>query len=470
MQHIKKVGVKTLFIFTFIIFIVSCSSKDNNTNSEDTPIEKVILLEADTSNFPNPERGLYKHWGDLAVEDYDVKNLRQEGITLLLNIYTFKNFLDKPLSQDVLDRVEQNFTALRNAGAKSVLRFRYSYEIEAGVPTDADLEQVLEHIEQLKPILIRNADVISVLEAGFIGAYGEWHTSTYYENSSGSGADYPKRKLVVDALLDALPNNRMICIRTPYHKTGILEIDYSDTLTFSEAYSKTPKARLAHHNDCFLASETDMGTYRFPPYDRAYAAHDSRYTCMGGETCAPSKYSECANALSEMEKYHWSYLNATYQPTVIDGWIINSCFDEIQKRLGYRFVVKEIKHPEKVTLSKDFTLNVSIKNEGFAAPYNPREAYILFRENDSSEVAYSHKIQSNPQYWFGGAVIDINEVINLPKTLTAESYSVILWMPDIDSSIKEKSEFAIRLANKNVWEESTGYNILFRQQIKHEEE
>ena len=39
-------------------------------------------------------------------------------------------------------------------------------------------------------------------------------------------------------------------------------------------------------------------------------------------------------------------------------------------------------------------------------------------------------------------------------------YELFLSLPDKYTSIAKRTEYAIRLANENVWEEATGYNKL----------
>lgn len=43
------------------------------------------------------------------------------------------------------------------------------------------------------------------------------------------------------------------------------------------------------HNDCFLASSTDMGTYEDKSVEYPYLQEDTKYTVVGGQTCAVSE-------------------------------------------------------------------------------------------------------------------------------------------------------------------------------------
>lgn len=450
-------------IFTVSICFSSCSKENGteNTNSEFITVQ----YKTDDSIFPNPERGLYTHRGyessSKPITANELKRLRKDNITLIFTSYLLKDFITKPISDNVLKLIQDNFDALRANGMKAVLRFAYSKSSDASV-YDADQHIALTHISQLKPLFEKNKDVIAVTEAGFIGAWGEWYYSTYYGNKGNP--DYDKRRIILNALLDAMPKERMISLRTPLFKTKMLNIGFNEPLTEKEAYNQTHKARLSHHNDCFLANESDMGTYRVKG-DRDYTATDSRYTCVGGETCTePTTYSACKAAIEAMSTYHWSYINIDYHEGILNDWQQKGCFEEIQKRLGYRFVLIEAQHPKETTAGNNYELMLTIENKGFAAPYNPRKAEIRFRSVTTGEIVYTHEMEADPQFWFSGTH-EINEKIKLPKKMEAGEYEVFLFLPDPTESLYARPAYAIRLANKDTWEESTGYNKLFIQNV-----
>jgi len=197
-----------------------------------------------------------------------------------------------------------------------------------------------------------------------------------------------------------------------------------------------------------------------------YYQLDSKYTVVGGETCTPpTSYSQCNAALQTMGKYHWSYLNLSYHQDIIADWKNTHCFEEIQKRLGYRFVMKEVQYTEKIESGKNYKLILNFENKGFASPYNPRSAYIKFRSVSDGRIHFSHQIQSNPQFWFtGNHRLEIS--VNLPSHLPAGDYDVLLHLPDASMSIADKAEYAVRFANINTWEAATGYNKLYTQTKK----
>ena len=468
-----------LFICIVSVYLLSCTkeivsegygkdvTEEDKKDDDDNVEDKILTVRYDVDNsiFPNPERGLYTHRGYESdarpITANELKRLREDNITLVFMSYHLKDFINKPISDQVLKLIQDNFDALRANGLKTVLRFAYSKSSSASV-YDADQAVALNHIAQLKPLFERNMDVIAVMEAGFIGAWGEWYYSTYYGNRGN--ADYAKRRIILNALLEAMPEERMISLRTPLLKTKMLDITYNEPLTDKDAYNKTYKARLSHHNDCFLANASDMGTYDSESA-RVYTAADSRYTCVGGETCTePTTYSECTAAIDAMTTNHWSYINIDYHKGILNEWQQKGCFEEIQKRLGYRFVLTQAMYPETISPEDSYELALTIKNEGFAAPYNPRKAEIRFRSASSGEIAYIHTMAADPRFWFSGSH-EIKEKINLPASIKSGEYEVVLFLPDPTESLRQRPEYAIRLANKDIWEEKTGYNKLFKQKV-----
>jgi len=67
--------------------------------------------------------------------------------------------------------------------------------------------------------------VIFVVQAGFIGAYGEWFFTNNFASPVDpevvSTAHQAARNRIVEALLKAVPSNKMIQLRTPSYKQVI---------------------------------------------------------------------------------------------------------------------------------------------------------------------------------------------------------------------------------------------------------
>jgi len=424
---------------------------------------------ASSDVFSNPERGFYKHTEahstgyNLLTQSSLVSYRQNQNITLILRVFYLEEFVNSAISQTYLNNMQTDFNRMRNAGIKCVVRFAYGDD-ESVSPRDATKVKMLEHIAQLKPVLESNIDVIATFQTGFIGTWGEWYYTSQAEfggygyNSSTplTSANYANRKNVVDAILNALPNSRAIQIRTPKFKQQL----YSTTtpLPTGQAHTNSSLARIGHHNDCFLSSNSDVGTYSNVTTEYPYLEQETKYLPMGGETCAVfDSRTNCTTALLEMNKFHWSYLNLDYHPSVISGWQTNDCFFEIQNRLGYRFELTSATLPTQITLNSQLPVTLNLSNKGFSAPFNERNAYIVLK-NTVTNVAYPILMDADPRYWLGTK--SITENLTLPTDIVPGSYKMYLHLPDVESSIATRPEYAVRFANTNMWESSTGYNDL----------
>ncbi|XP_037777686.1 uncharacterized protein LOC119574502 isoform X2 [Penaeus monodon] len=336
----------------------------------------------------NPERGFYKHtesktssWSP--VDDGQLREWAQSGYSLIYRNIILDSFVDSDISTEILQKIRDDFTTIKANRMKVILRFSYSIDINN--KNDAPPEQLLMHITQLAPILKDNAALIAVMHAGFIGVWGEWYYTAHYGNEGVlSEEDWARRRQVVSELLQALPVSREIQLRTPEYKRRIL--DRTSALTEDEAFGEEQVARIGHHNDCFLASDTDFGTFTNKTDEYPYVQQETQYVTMGGESCNlnPPR-SDCPTALKELEELHYTYLNADYHPDVLDAWNSQDCFDEVYSSLGYRLVGVMARIPEKASLGSTVYVGVRVQNMGWAAPINYRRAEILLLHETSGE-------------------------------------------------------------------------------------
>ena len=467
------------------LLVERVSSRQAESPAPAANIRSVSFSPSD-DNFPNPERGFY--WGltpfpigtgRTPVDAQTLAAIRAQGITLIRAYYVLDEFRDGPLSRAALDAINLDFVTIRQSGLKVIPRFTYNFpclsSLEpcgaaaiAAQAIDPPLSRVLEHIDQLTPGLRAGSDVIAFMEMGFVGAWGEWHNSS-------SGLVNPNRTLntssaaIVDRVLLALADNRMAALRYPYHKQALVG---SGALEASEAFNGTARARLGAHNDCFLASADDLGTYAPPVQvagvDNVEALHeflnlDNRFVPQGGETCSAGvqaqPYIGCDNALSEFRRLRWSTINIGFHPSVIDLWRQQGCFADVQKRLGYRFRLVTADVPEQVQLGRSFTMQMTVTNDGWAAPFNPRAVEIILRHAVTGRLSV-FPVDADPRFWGAGETQTITISAMLSSAQETGPYEVLLNMPDPEPDLRWRPDYAIRLANQNVWEPDTGYNDL----------
>ncbi len=436
-----------------------------------------------TDLFPNPERGFY-HYTATHSNKYKplvfnrLQRYRQnENITLIFRYFYLDDFVNNDISDTYLTAMQIDFDIVREAGLKVIVRFAYTDHLPPAPPyNDASKAQILKHIEQLQPVLQANSDVIAVVQAGFIGVWGEW----YYTDHCIKGQrnlwnittkNYVCRGEILNAILDALPTDRMVQLRTPRYKYNLFNntVDPSPLpvpLQITQAHTGSDMARTGHHNDCFLSSVSDSGTYLDPPTDQRFLEAETKYLVMGGETCNhnesrhpdPARL-ECDSALREMEKFHWSYLNLDYYKPTLQHWRDTGCFAEIKQRLGYRFKLIQGAYTDEVRQGDAFNIEIILRNEGWAAPFNPRLVKLLLRHK-TREVMYQVTLPDDPRFWLADNKVtySVSHAICTPADILPGEYELLLNLPD--PQLVSLPEYAIRFANENVWENDTGFNKL----------
>jgi hypothetical protein len=432
---------------------ICCSQK----SAVDEPLPLLTVnYEPDDSLFPNPERGFYKYsscnlgsgTGFLSLST--LKAYRNNNISLIFRYFYLKNFKNAPLTQQALNDFDKDMETIRQSGMKCVLRFAYS---ESEKEPDAPLNTILEHLDQLKPYLEKNADVIAVLQAGFIGSWGEWYYTTNGLNNSGS------RYMVLNKLLESLPASRMVQVRTPQYKREFLQ--RSTALTQEEAFSGQKVARIGFHNDCFLASPTDYGTYGNVEVDKAYLNKDCLYLPVGGETCPPDGVSaaDATKAQNDMRYLRWSFLNEDYYRGVNDQWITQGGMNNIIRELGYRIQLLSAEYSAKVAPGDSFSARIILKNLGYASMYNPRLVELVLKNQASGEV-YKVRLEVEPRLWKPLVENAIEAEVGIPQDMPKGDYELYLNLPDPEEKLYSIPAYSVRLANKDVWEVNTGYNKL----------
>ena len=468
-----------------------------------------ISYKESREDFPNPERGFYIATGTKASNFIvlDVKQLAsyrtgsqqlrsasyKVNISLIYRGYELDMFTKQPLSESFLLNMQKDFDAIRVAGLKMIIRFAYTNTVKEGdcgeykiCPPygDAPREIVFEHVMQLKPLLQKNADVIAVMQEGFIGIWGENYFTDHFGDASTNGlgvvadSSWIHRNQLLKSLLDVLPADRMVQVRTPQIKQKFVYGPQAPAdaapIALTDAFTRADKARVGFHNDCFLASEDDYGTF----YDygssagkrdtankrlRRYFEEDSKYVAVGGETCddAFSPQNDCAPAgyaEKEMAAMHYSYLNASYNNQVNNDWDSLGCMMSIKQKLGYRLVLQNALLPRAVRKGQQFSVYLQLENKGYAAPFNPRPVQLILK-NKSTGKLIALDFKTNVQTWVTGK-ISLKQNFLLSSNMEQGEYELLINFPDGYKSLQQNPLYSIRLANENVWDSSRGFNSL----------
>lgn len=458
-------------------------------------------------DFMNPDRGFYTPFNGVAssftpLSQTQLESLRTTSFTpwggtytvrtaIILRHYVLDSYVTSAIPQSFLDKIGNDFNIARAAGVRMVLRFSYTITPNTGscgswiCPPygDASKSIVLGHISQLKPYLQNNSDVILAVQNGFIGVWGEQYYTDHFGDASVQGKlndqNWADRIDVLAALLDAVPSNRMVQVRYPQMKQkyiyGISASVNSSAMTSGQAHNGSDIARIGHHNDCFLSASDDQGTYwdygtsstsasNQTTVLKPYTAEDSKYVIQGGETCSDvfSPQNDCSGqAVYDMNLLNYTYLNSDYNNDVNNDWESGGCMNEVKRRLGYRFVMRNGTYPTSVTAGGSLAFSLNVDNVGFAAPANPRQVELVLR-NTSTSTEYKVALSADTRFWLAGQSVTVSETVTVPSGVPTGDYELFLHLKDNsnDGAVANRPEYSLRFANIGTWESSTGYNAL----------
>lgn len=438
-------------VLIVVLFSAAMACKKSKSGTSTEVIKSELKYEASSELFPNSERGFTKTFTIRnGLNLTSLKTFRNQNITLIVRVFYLESYKSKALDQAAFDWIQTDLNNMREAGLKGIVRFAYT---EAMDGTDAPLAIVEQHLDQLKPIFEANKDVIAFVQAGFIGAYGEWHSS------SNGLATAENQKKVLTKLLNVLPKEIMVQVRTPLQKQNAFNT--TTAVTKAQGYSGEDLARVGHHNDCFLSSTDDYGTYQNIPLEKQYISNDALYVPVGGETCPPLAgfSANCVEGRTQMKLLKWTYVNLDYYQPTINAWKSSGCFDEFQRSLGYRLSLVSSAFPSEVSVSGSLKLDIKIINNGYAPLYNKKNASLILK-NTSTGVFHEVKLGYDLRECKPTTTITLDESANLAG-IPAGDYLLYLRIADQSDRLKDRMEYAVRLANTNGWvAENGGMNDL----------
>jgi len=419
------------------------------------------------AEIPNPERGFYRWaWTDLdQFSKSDGADAYKSGIRIVYAMVRLDGYKSSALPVSLLSRLRTALSNARQSGVKVIPRFVYNYpanETEYRDVTDASLSRVLAHIAQLKPVLQENSDVIAYLQAGFIGAWGEWHTS------SNGLASSTNRTAIRDALLDAMPKDQFVQFRYPPH----LMAWFASAPAESSALNGSAASRSGVHNDCFLASATDVGTYSDNASTRTeqrnYTMALSKVSPFGGETCNPADEdgaqprTSCAAILGEGKQFSLTYLNSEYYTEAFHSrWKKDGCYAEVQRSMGYRLEFLSTEHAATAAAGAAWPIRVAVRNVGWARPYKPRQLSVFLKHRVSGNVL-KLVTSVDPRTWTAGNTFAHDTSVGIPSTAQPGEYDIYLALPDGAAQVNGDPRFAVRPANadnagnRQAWDAALG--------------
>ena len=390
------------------------------------------------------------------ISDYQKHSIDEEALT----------FLDKYLEQ-----IKRNHKTI-------VIRFAYDPGFKGDVSKDPSSDNVRNHQKQVSRVLKKYDDIIASVECGLFGKWGEMHGSSVYSDS-----EKPKYlNKVINNWLEFLPESLTISVRTPKIYSDWANIDLSKIS--NQITKPNEKAyRVGIYNDGYLASKSDLGTYKNREQEIKWLKNQAKHTLFGGEFGGIDEDDDMGNVsptADYMDKEafltHTSYLNNGHYNVTISN-LKNKKYNGVDKRykgisgynyvenhLGYRYVVRGVRLTKSAKSNGIFRMEVDIENVGYGNLVKPKSLSLLVIDNNNNRYDLS-EIQSiengNPNNWNSKEKTTVKVKAILPNGMKNGNYKVYLRIATGTKS-KGLNGFPIRFANddKNIWNESLGANYI----------
>lgn len=330
------------------------------------------------------------------------------GANLTQLYFYLWDYATTTLPQSALDNIERVFAGLRSKGYAAVLRFAYDDGVREG--RRYTVQDIQRHIGQLAPLVARNSDVVAVWQAGFLGAWGEWHGS-YYQHEN-----YPDAvTAIMTTLVEALPPGMHTQVRYAEKRNMITNRTILDRVGFHNDYMTLGGGQW----DYYVPSDPQWNTYLNVtstqmtdgemPWDKGQSADPYAWsTVIPGTDTARRLQTLRFDSLSIVHNATvtvpaWRTAELTEQQAtdallpVSDGYFRNrhgasvprTQFEYLRDHLGYRIEVRRARYDLSGLGSGRLPVEVDVVNRGFAPPKHPRPVRLVLLDADGRTVAAS---------------------------------------------------------------------------------
>jgi len=128
--------------------------------------------------------------------------------------------------------------------------------------------------------------------------------------------------------------------------------------------------------------------------------------------------------------------------------------DEFNKRLGYRFVLRQLMLPLEVKPGGRFKVDVSLENNGVAPIYRPYRLALRFRQGRHEEVV---RFEADIRTWLPGTIW-FSETLPVPNTLKKGEVKLDLGI--VDASDTPVVRFAMKELLADGWHPMTSMDVV----------
>ena len=377
---------------------------------------------------------------------------------------------DYDLDETFFTNLRQTLEHCRQNGSIVALRFRYD-DVGKLNPEPATYEKVFEHIEQIRKdgLLEDYKDILAFVESGFVGSWGEhW---------GGKYCSFEDKARLLDVLLDVVPKEIPVTVRTPLTFTTWAGIDENDI----DKYISEPgsdASRVCLYNDGYMGSDSDLGTYHNRERDLVWVSRQSLNSYYGGEFSGNLEFTQQyetylpENSIPEMYYTHLSYINSNiyqlyknytfgeqYDVENVDNsaYYGETVYKFMRDHLGYRFVIRDSDLSDKVQQGGILRLEADIENTGFANPVMKQKAEIIL-EKDGNYV--KTEVDVNTKEWYSCTTSSPELEMKIPGGLETGEWNVYFKLSVGNNTQEQMHMRSVKFANKGTWNSALGANYM----------
>ncbi|MDO4154408.1 MAG: DUF4874 domain-containing protein [Clostridia bacterium] len=382
----------------------------------------------------------------LGFLDAQIELYRDTPCTLVQVYVYLTEYCKKPLDDTAFAQLNAYLEGLRARHLRAVLRFAYEFDVDRKIgPTS---RRIYGHLRQIKQWFAENdplvRDTVLVLQAGILGAWGEWHTARHYHN---------KKKLLF-ALCDTAPAYLPLQVRMQKFKDCVQNTDNAP--------------RIGYHDDFLVGAYYKWNTPAGAPDSERFQnfVKESRFTLNDGEmpwgrdktvhdgfidgfemltACAEHSLSTLSlthnykeeNGQFNMVRWRSETLTAlraselgcprTSAYFTQDGQALErTVFDFLTDHLGYQIAVREIFVGDAADDRQ--TATVKLSNDGFALPYAFTKLRLHIADASGNVKQFNFTDYAPEKLLGGGAgtfslTDDFGEISKIGLSLEKETYS-----------------------------------------------
>ena len=350
-------------------------------------------LSESVESLENPARGWYGIYTFPVQEKIDSEELRwslRRGETLamvLLDIYKYRS---KPLEEAALKNIRDILSFFLEYKMDVILRPVYDREGKGQVHEPDSFSMVLEHMTQIGKILKDMKHSVCIFQGMLAGSWGEMHDSQYLSPEH--------MKQMWKCMRQYLGDRIYLAVRTPAQWR---------ILTDKRDFEEGKYAGLTLFDDGILGSLTHLGTFGTMTKEAAgwtgtwmrkeeleFISTITEEMPCGGEVTAGAEEYDADFVINELTMMHLTYLDSTYDRTVLDHWKEiqwkdngiwqgKSLYEYIGNHLGYRLIVTRVEM--NVLWRGNVEFLIEIENVGFGRLFQETELFLIIKNRNSEK-------------------------------------------------------------------------------------